>query len=110
MRNNITLLSEFTQEISRNKLVLAYFGREECQTCVALKPKVKEMITTKFPETIFLDIETSHASEIYGQYTIFTVPSILLFVEGREILRRSRIISILELETLISKIYRLILK
>ncbi|WP_047448771.1 thioredoxin family protein [Alistipes sp. ZOR0009] len=105
MRKDITSLSEFSQEISRNRIVLAYFGREECQTCVVLKPKVKELVTSKFPEIVLLDIDTSLAPEIYGQYTIFTVPSILLFLDGREILRRSRIISIKELEDSTNRIY-----
>jgi Thioredoxin domain-containing protein len=50
--------------INNNEIVLVYFGSNNCNVCVVMKPKV--------------DIEKS--LEVSAAYNIFTMPVILLFI------------------------------
>lgn len=105
MNLNITTLEEFKKIVSEHRLVLALFGNQGCAACSALKPKVSELVTSKFPQLVGLYINTSTAPEIYGQYTIFTVPTVVVFVDGSETIRFSRSFSIKELESRLVRIY-----
>jgi hypothetical protein len=75
-----------------------------------LKPKVIELVSEQFPEmdTAWIDIERSPA--IAGQNRIFTAPTLLVYFEGKETLRKSRNISLNELENEIGRIYKLMFK
>jgi thioredoxin-like negative regulator of GroEL len=54
----------------------------------------------------YVDIEKSPV--ISGQFRIFTIPTILIFFEGKEQLRYSRNISMHQLEESISRPYGMI--
>lgn len=70
--------------------VLVYFSSETCSVCKVLRPKVKELTEERFPamRTLYVDIEKSPV--LSGQHRIFTIPTILIFFEGRESHRFSR--------------------
>jgi hypothetical protein len=75
-----------------------------------LKPKVIKLVSEQFPEmdTAWIDIERSPV--IAGQNRIFSAPTLLVYFEGKETLRKSRNISLQELETEIGRIYSMMFK
>ncbi len=87
---------------------LLYFSSLSCNVCKVLKPKVAEMITKDFPEIrlYYIDIELSPA--LSGQYSIFSIPSILIFFDGKEFFRKSRNISLADLKKEIERPYYLL--
>ena len=95
------------EEIKKDEMVLVYFGSEDCGVCVDLKPKIVELLE-KYPKikTIYVDMKKSHNIGI--SYNFFTMPGLLLFVEGKESLREARHISIDELEMKMSRYYKMI--
>jgi len=50
----------------------------------------------------------NEAKEIAGQLSVFTVPTILIFFDGKELIRTSRNISIEQLRGQIRRYYQLI--
>lgn len=90
------------QSIGNNDMVLLYFGSKSCGVCIDMKPKMEELLN-RYPRIkgIYIDLEKSYNIAI--SYNIFTIPGILLFVEGKESIREARHISIQDIE---SKIYR----
>jgi len=94
---------EFDRAIRENEKALIYFSSDSCQVCKVLKPKVAEIIAEKFPKIKLFYVNINKSPIISGQNTIFTIPTLLVFFEGRELIRKSRNIGIAELEEEIGK-------
>lgn len=98
------LIEEF---INNNEMVLVCFGSNICGVCVDMKPKVKKLLE-KYPKvkSIYVDVEKLHKVAI--SYNFFTIPGILLFVEGKETIREARHISMKDIDMRISRYYNLV--
>ena len=88
--------------------LLAYFSTETCNVCKVLKPKVAELIQSSFPEIKLVYIQTDKLPEVAAQNQVFAVPTLLVYFEGREYIRKSRNIGIGELELEIERPYSMI--
>ena len=101
---------EYRELLSDHPAVLCYFSTPDCTVCRVLKPKVMDMVSARFPEmsTAWIDMERSPL--VSGQLRIFSAPTILVYFEGKENLRKSRNISLSELEREIGRIYALLFK
>lgn len=93
--------------INDNDIVLVYFGSSNCGVCVDMKPKIKNILT-KYDKIKGIYVDTEKSSKIAISYSFFTIPAILVFVEGKETIREARHISILDVDTRISRYYNLI--
>lgn len=85
--------------------LLAYFSTEACNVCKVLKPKVAELIQTEFPKIKLVYIKTDNLPEVAAQNQVFAVPTILIYFDGREYIRKSRNIGIGELQREIERPY-----
>ena len=101
-------LNEIEDYIKSNLAVLVYISTTECNVCKALKPKVEELLTNDFPKMKFIYIESNKQADIAAQYSVFTVPTILVFFDGKEHIRKSRFIGIGELFASMERTYNLI--
>ncbi len=88
-----------------NRGILFYFSNDDCNVCKVLKPKVYEMLQKKYPEVKFYYVDTKALPDIAAQNRVFTIPTLLVFFEGRELIRKSRYIGINELADEISRPY-----
>ncbi len=98
-------IQELQDKIAREKALVLYFSSDSCSVCKVLKPKVEELLRDKFPLILarYVDIEKSPV--ISGQFRVFTIPTILIFFEGKEQVRYSRNISMHQLEAAIERPY-----
>ncbi|NEZ46924.1 thioredoxin family protein [Clostridium niameyense] len=101
-------LSYVIQQIKENNMLIIYFySGEKCSVCSVLKDKIREIDKEyKNIKTIYINIDI--LPKISSYYSVFTVPTILLFIEGRETLREGRYTSILELRKKINRYYKLL--
>ena len=104
----ITSSSELDSLVQQNKGVIVYFSTPDCNVCKVLKPKIKEMLAGEFPELTFASVDISKSPETAAQNSIFTVPTMIIYFEGKEFQRKSRNISIDELEEYISRPYSML--
>jgi len=102
---NLDILQE---KIAAEKGVLLYFSNDTCSVCKVLRPKVAELLQDQFPLMASHIVDTEKSPVISGQFRVFTIPTILIFFEGREQVRYSRNISIHQLEDTISRPYSLL--
>jgi len=105
---NITSSEEFETTISNNSGVLAYFSHDKCNVCKTLKPKIDEYFTKHFPKIECIYVDTEKFKDLVGKYSIFTVPVILIFFEGKETYRKARSIGVQELAELVERPYSII--
>ena len=100
-------MEELEKIISDNMGVLVYFSTLKCSVGEALEPKVMDLIKDNFPKisTYFVDMNT--APKLAAQYSVFVEPTILVFFDAKETLRKSRHISINDLSNSIDRIYKI---
>ncbi len=97
---------EELQEIIKNEMgVLLYFSGENCNVCHALRPKFKELFETRFPliRQIYLDAHENSALSVYFQ--VFSAPTMILFLDGREFAREGRNVSLDQLAQRVGRLY-----
>jgi thioredoxin-like negative regulator of GroEL len=99
---------EFLNIVETEPALLAYFSTETCNVCKVLKPKVSELIEVKFPKIKPVYIQTDQLPEVAAQNRIFAVPTILIYFDGREYIRKSRNIGIAELQQEIERPYSML--
>jgi thiol-disulfide isomerase/thioredoxin len=95
--------------IENNELVFLYFSGENCAVCKALKPKVEELFQEYFPKVKLLEIPTDDALELTSKFGVFSLPTMALFIEQKEFLRKGRNVSLALLKDEVQRIYTLFL-
>jgi len=104
--NDVDIVKEVLEV---KNFVLGYFTSTGCNVCKELLPKVEEMLK-EFPEIEGVKSEANIDKRIVGEYSIFTVPTIVLFIEGKEVFRYARNVSIQELSDKIKRYYEMFYK
>lgn len=97
----------FLTLLRQHELVLAYCSTPACSVCKVLRPKV-ELLIDELGDWRFIYIDITESQEFAGQNLIFTVPTLLLFVQGREVRRFSRHFGLDELRQALEKYQALI--
>lgn len=98
---------EYDEFIESNRAALFYFSTPQCNVCKVLKPKVQELLNEKFPKIKMAYVDCEIMKEVAAQNRIFAVPTILVFIDGKEFLRKSRNISLLEFSDELERPYSL---
>lgn len=98
-------LEEIQKLIDEKDGVLLYFSGENCNVCHALRPKVDELFSKSFPlvERLFLDAHEN--PEVSAHFRVFSVPTMIIFLGGREFAREGRAVSLHQLEEKLSRPY-----
>lgn len=91
----IKSLEMLQSTIAEQPMVLAYFTTTGCNVCKDLFPKMETMMES-FPDAQLVRVEVDQMTELVGAYQVFMVPTVVLFVEGRETIRRARTFSVEE--------------
>ncbi len=102
---NITLVE---QTVSQQKALLLYFFSDHCAPCISLRPKVQEMVANDFPKMEVLYIDSEKHPEITAHYGIFSNPTIVVFIEGREFQRWSKFVAVTQIGQAVERPYDLI--
>ena len=101
-------LKHLQQRISQVPAILLYFYNDQCAPCIALRPKVIELMEHTFPKIELQMINASGSPDITSAYGVFSSPVILVFFDGKEVFRGSKYISTDELENKIARYYSLL--
>ncbi len=97
------------KSIKENPAVMLYFSAPTCNVCHALKPKLLEAIENNFKEFKIVSIDTSLEQEVAAYFSVFAIPTVLVFLDGREFLRKSRHMSVDEVVREIERPYRMMM-
>ncbi|WP_027109196.1 thioredoxin family protein [Lacticigenium naphthae] len=97
---SIDELKEFT---AQNDLAFIFFYGTNCSVCHAVLPQIKPILE-KYPQIKTMQANIEEMPEISGEYTIFTIPVLLLFAENREVMRFARFVEMDKLDRQLDKI------
>lgn len=85
--------------------VLVYFSGENCNVCHALRPKFKELFDSEFPSIKQIYLDAQENPEISVHYQVLSVPTMLVFLDGREFIREGRSVSLYQLKEKLDRPY-----
>ncbi|HBN95756.1 MAG TPA: thioredoxin [Firmicutes bacterium] len=93
--------------ITKNGMAILYFGNADCGVCKDMMPKVERLLVD-YPNLEGGYIEASASPKLCAFYSVFTLPAILVFAEGKEVIREARYLSFLDLNERIERYYSLL--
>lgn len=100
---------EVKELIQDHQMSLIYFNGTSCGACYAIRQKL-EYILEDYPLIQSGQINGEQHLALAAEYNVFSLPILILFVEGKETIREGRHLDILRLEEKIDRYYELIKK
>jgi thioredoxin-like negative regulator of GroEL len=87
-------LQQLQNSINTGKPILIYFSGEHCSVCKVLKPKIQEEVSRQFPLFETFEVQTDIHKEITSFFTVFSIPTMLVFFDKKEFFRKGRNMSV----------------
>jgi len=86
---------ETIEQTLRSELAVGlYFSAPTCNVCHALKPKLLTAFEAELPLLQVISIDISETPEIASHFGVFAIPTLLVYLDGKEFLRKSRHMSV----------------
>ncbi len=98
-------LEELQNTIRTEVGVLLYFSGEKCNVCHALRPKFKEVFDAHFPQLKQIYLDAHENPEISANFQVFSVPTMIVFMDGKEFAREGRSVSLHQLTEKLKRPY-----
>jgi thioredoxin 1 len=96
----------FTDALASNDLIVVDFFAEWCGPCKQLHKVFEDLATDKDCDNVlFIKVDTERQRGISNQYGITSLPTIILFVDGKQIKRLSGYHSKKELKAIIKETF-----
>lgn len=93
---------ELQKIIKEEKQFMLYVSMKNCSICNVDMPKIEKI--SEENNFVSYNLEASEVPEAVGQLSLFAVPVVILFYEGKEFHRQAKIIDFEELEYRIGQI------
>lgn len=81
-----------------------YITRTGCGVCSAIRPRV-QALTTKYKLCQLREINLDEEPEAAGRHEVFSLPAVLVFVDGQEAIREARFFDMETLEHQLDRLY-----
>ncbi|MCW9026154.1 MAG: thioredoxin family protein, partial [Thiovulaceae bacterium] len=78
-----------------------------CNVCHALKPKLLDAIDANFDDFKVESVDISVEEDIAPHFGVYAIPTVLIFLDGKEFLRKSRHMSVDEVVNEIKRPYEI---
>jgi len=99
---------EIERAIREKEGVMLYFWGERCNVCHALRPKLFDAFDERFPRIEKISIDAEVSPDIAASFGVFSIPTAIIFLDGKEFARVSRNVSIPALVDRIERPYQLL--
>lgn len=102
-------IENINNTIKENIAVMVYFSAPSCSVCHALKPKLLEALDENFKEFKVESVDISTEEDIAPHFGVYAIPTVLVFLDGKEFLRKSRHMSVDEVISEIKRPYEIMM-
>jgi hypothetical protein len=96
----IKSMGEFNTLLQQTMLVVLA-KTKTCSVCGPIASRLDQVMTL-YPNVAYYHIYIEDVEEFSGQHLVFTVPTILMYAEGKELLRESRFVNFDNINRLLS--------
>jgi thioredoxin-like negative regulator of GroEL len=100
-------LENIQNTIKENLAVMVYFSAPSCSVCHVLKPKLIDALEANFKDFKVESVDISENEDIAPHFGVFSAPTVLVFLDGKEFLRKSRNMSVDEVIREIKRPYEI---
>lgn len=100
--NSLNSIVDIKDFIKDNKFVMLYFSSDGCNVCDDILPMIEELLK-KHSKVVSGHVQVQNLPSVASVFGIFTIPAIVLFLDGKEIIRQARYINFLELKEKIQR-------
>jgi len=100
-------IQNIEQSIKENVAVMVYFSAPTCNVCHSLKPKLLEELNKNFSEFEVQSVDISVEESIAPHFDVYAIPTVLIFLDGKEFVRKSRHMSVSEVMDEIRRPYEI---
>ena len=90
------------ESINNNSLALIFFSGSSCTACQVIAKKLEAMLT-QYPQVYTAEINIVLHHDLAASYGVYSSPIYMLFVEGKESIRLSANLDLLDLEKRIAR-------
>ena len=104
----IEKIEDFENFIASNENVCVKFSAEWCQPCKILGQRIKNIVSEKIGNTLFIEVDVSKnddCEELAKKYNISNIPCVV-YIKNKEVIDRS--VGLVQLDDIYNKIKNLI--
>ena len=95
--NHQTNINDIEHVINRNRLCLFYVKAPDCGVCNVMFSKVGAL-TEDYPQLVSFYTDITEEPLIASRFLVYSGPTVLLILDGKEVYRSSQFIDLKELE------------
>jgi len=99
---NLNSIDDIKDFVKENKFVMLYFSSDGCNVCDDVLPMIEGLLS-KNSKVVSGNVEVQNVPSVASVFGVFTIPTIIIYLEGKEIVRQSRYINFLELKEKIQR-------
>ncbi len=108
MQHILNSIADFEQLKKTEKAFVLYITDGTCNVGESVTPKLEKLITEQFPKLTIYYTYASQTPELPAQLSVFTVPTVLVFFEGKLYIQKSRAFSLEELGQEVDRYYKMV--
>lgn len=102
------MLTRLQNSVEKDDAVIIYFQNDHCAPCKVLRPKVIELLSDKYPKIKLHLVDPEKEMNCTSAFNVFSLPTILIFFQGKEFFRGGIYTSIQELDRTIERYYTML--
>ncbi|WP_429948644.1 thioredoxin family protein [Enterococcus sp. AZ101] len=102
--DKLQTIQEVIAFVNEHSLAFIYVSQEDCSVCHALRPKLIELLKS-YPKIELREVEADKVKAISAEYLIFSAPTFLFFVDGKEYIREGKFVQFKKLANALEQIY-----
>lgn len=102
-------VENINKTVKENSAVMVYFSAPTCNVCHALKPKLLEELEKNFSEFKVESVDISVEEDIAPHFNVYAIPTVLIFLDGQEFVRKNRHMSVGEVIEEIRRPYEIMI-
>jgi thiol-disulfide isomerase/thioredoxin len=95
------------EKLKQGKFSFIYLTTKNCNICRILQPKLRRL-AENYKESSFNLIELDNHKDAAGFFMVFTVPTFLVYSEGKELIRESRHMNIEDIKNKLDRYYEML--
>ena len=96
-------MNNFAETINSSKPVLVDFSAEWCGPCKMMKPILEDLKKMVGDDAKILKVDVDQNPSVSRAYQIQSVPTLILFKEGKPVFRQSGVLSAVQLKSIIDQ-------